>query len=131
MRKKIGLTIIVSALFPIIAFAANACSNATTSGTLGPCISQVYIWSMGAAGILALLMIVVGGYITLTAAGNAERSSRGKSYIFSSLLGLALLFGAFLLLNTINPDLTNFNLDSINQLNTTPTSSTTTTPPGK
>jgi hypothetical protein len=83
---------------------------------LGIYVNQIYIWSLAAAAILALLMIVVGGYITLTAAGNAERATRGKSYIFSSLIGLILLFGSYILLRTINPDLVDF---SNNQANTT------------
>ncbi|MBX4204881.1 MAG: hypothetical protein KW788_01675 [Candidatus Doudnabacteria bacterium] len=77
-------------------------------GSLSIAVNQIYIWSLALGALLALLMIVVGGYITLTAAGNAERASRGKTYITSSLIGLALLFGAYLLLNTINPDLVNF-----------------------
>jgi len=108
MRKKITMATFVFLILPAFTLAANKC---TGDAKIGECVSQVYIWSLGAAGILALLMIVIGGYVTMTAAGNAERATRGKSYITSSLIGLALLIGAYLLLNTINPDLTNFNLD--------------------
>ena len=75
--------------------------------------------------LLALLMMVIGGYTYMTAAGNAEKTSKGTEMIWSSVIGLALLFGAYLLLNTINPDLVNFNLKSLDTL----PSSTTTTPP--
>jgi hypothetical protein len=73
---------------------------------------------LGLAAILALLMIVVGGYITMTSAGNAARASMGKGYITSSIIGLVLLFGAYLLLNTINPDLVNFDSNCLNNLET-------------
>ncbi len=134
MKKKISLVILFFSLIPFVSSAANKCADAGAPGTLGACISQVYIWSIGAAGILALLMIVFGGYVTLTAAGNAERASRGRGYIWSSLIGLFLLLGAYLLLNTINPDLTNFNFDSFDKTfnatqATQPNSSTTNTTP--
>jgi hypothetical protein len=116
MKNKIVLVTIFSLAFPVIVLAAtqNPCVNATPD--LGRCVGQVYIWAMGAAAVLALFMIVFGGYMTMTAAGNAERASRGRSFITSSLLGLLLLFGAYLLLNQINPDLTNFNFDINNYL---------------
>src|ERR1051326_988493 len=111
MKNKI-LLIALLLLIPslVLAQTAPASTNACTSATasIGRCVSQVYIWAMGAAGVLALIMIVFGGYITMTSAGNAQRASRGKEYIGSSLIGLALLFGAYILLNTINPDLTDF-----------------------
>jgi hypothetical protein len=92
---------------------------ALASINLGPVsiyVNQIYIWSLAVAALLALFMIVVGGYITLTARGNAAQASKGKTYITSSLIGLILLFGAYILLNTINPDLVNFrNIDITNQ----------------
>ncbi|HEX5430229.1 MAG TPA: pilin [Patescibacteria group bacterium] len=88
-----------------------------TAGTidLGPIrvsVSKVYTWSLSVAAILAVLMIIVGGYITMTSAGNADRASRGKKYITSAVVGLILLFGAYILLRTINPDLVNFGASS-------------------
>jgi hypothetical protein len=85
-------------------------------GGLGIYVNQIYIWSLSVAAILALLMIVFGGYITLTSAGNAERASRGKSFILSSLIGLVLLFGSYILLRTINPDLVDFSNNQANQV---------------
>ncbi len=73
-------------------------------------ISKIYIWSLGVAGLLALLMSVIGAYSYMTAAGNAERASKGTEMIWASIIGLALLFGAYLLLNTINPELVNFRI---------------------
>jgi hypothetical protein len=110
--KKFAILMVLLVLIPAAVLAqspasgSNACNNG--SGTLANCVNQLYIWSMGIAAILALLMIVVGGYITLTSAGNAERASRGKNYIVSSITGIILLLGAYVLLRTINPDLVDF-----------------------
>ncbi|MBX4205204.1 MAG: hypothetical protein KW788_03420 [Candidatus Doudnabacteria bacterium] len=125
--KKFILIVLFVLITPAIAFAQTptVAANGCSGDSVTRCVNQIYIWSMAAAALLALLMIVVGGYITLTAAGNAERASRGKSYITSSLTGLALLFGAYLLLRTINPDLVDFSNNCVNNLDsctkTTPT----------
>jgi len=104
---------------PILALAqtSNPCTlqGANSSGNgaasqLPRCINQIYVWSLGVAALLALLMMIIGGYYYMTSSGNAERASTGTEMIWSSIIGLALLFGAYLILNTINPDLVNFNL---------------------
>lgn len=127
MKKFLVLSALII-IFPLIASAAspslttNACSGVGDASSIPKCVNQVYIWSMAVGALLALLMIVVGGIMTLTSAGNAARASRGREYITSSVVGLALLFGAYLLLRTINPDLVNFNINSVNntQTQTTP-----------
>lgn len=127
MKTKITLLCLVLIVTPLFALAAeNGCVSATVS--LPKCINQVYIWSLGIGAVLALAMIIFGGYITLTAAGNAERASRGKNHIVSSLIGLILLFGAYLILNTINPDLVNFDNNCLNNLSTCGTSNNSNAP---
>jgi hypothetical protein len=73
-------------------------------------INNIYRISLGAAALLALLMMILGGYYYMTAAGNAERSGKGTDIIMSSLLGIVILFCAYVLLRTINPDLVNLKL---------------------
>lgn len=110
MNKKIlGLLIIGITTFPLLSSAAtNYCSSAGGEFVALPkCINQIYTISLGAAALLALLMMILGGYYRMTAAGNAEQASKGTEIIMSSLIGIVLLFVAFLLLNTINPDLVN------------------------
>ena len=112
MKKTIVIITLILLIAPWFAQAqaVNPCSIAggVAPNSLPRCINQIYIWSLGVGSLLALLMIIIGGYYYMTAAGNAERSSKGTEMIWSSVIGLALLFGAYLLLNTINPDLVNF-----------------------
>jgi len=114
------LVIIALLIIPVVVFAQTntPISNGCSGGSITRCVNQIYIWSMGAAALLALFMIVIGGYVTLTARGNAQQASRGKGYITSSLIGLVLLFGAYILLRTINPDLVDFRNNCINNLDT-------------
>lgn len=54
--------------------------------------------------VLGLMGIVIGGYFYMTAAGGSGVET-GKKWIFSALLGIALALAAYLILNTINPQL--------------------------
>ncbi|OGE94620.1 MAG: hypothetical protein A3B10_00505 [Candidatus Doudnabacteria bacterium RIFCSPLOWO2_01_FULL_44_21] len=79
-------------------------------------INQIYIWSLGIGALLALLMVIFGGYMYMTAAGNAEQASKGVEILWGAIIGLALLFSSYLILRTINPDLVNFSIRSVENL---------------
>lgn len=68
-------------------------------------ISKLYEWGISATGILAAIMIMIGGLLYLTAGGSQERVSNAKSYISNALIGLFLAMTSYLLLQTINPSL--------------------------
>lgn len=80
-----------------------------TSFQLGDYINLMLKVIIGIAGVLAVVMIVIGGiqYMSTDAFSGKEE---GKSRITNALLGLVLLVGSFMILNTINPNLVNFNL---------------------
>jgi hypothetical protein len=63
----------------------------------------LYKWLAGFIGIVAVLMLVVGGIQISTAGANQEGLQGGKDRIIAALLGLVLLFLASLILYTINP----------------------------
>lgn len=77
-------------------------------------MTQIYVWSLGLAGLLAVVMVIVGGYLVMSARGNGQQVATGKEYVIGALTGLVLLLGAYLILNTINPDLVNFDLSGLN-----------------
>ena len=56
-------------------------------------INSLFRFLMGAAGVVALTMIVLGGYGYITSAGNQARVSRSKEFIRDALIGLVLVFG--------------------------------------
>jgi len=82
-------------------------SGATTSSTLlARYISAFYTWGLSIVGILAVLMLMAGGLIWITSAGDTGKIGSAKKMISGSLFGSLLLVGAYFFLNTINPDLT-------------------------
>jgi hypothetical protein len=51
-------------------------------------------------GSLALLFVVIGGYMILTAAGSNERYSTGKNMIVYAIIGLLVTVGSYTILTT-------------------------------
>jgi hypothetical protein len=72
--------------------------------SLATYISKLYDVALAIGGILAVLMIVVGG-IYFSVSGAVDKQAEGKEMIISALFGLLLLLGSYVLLNTINPEL--------------------------
>ncbi|MCX6793183.1 MAG: pilin [Candidatus Falkowbacteria bacterium] len=79
-------------------------------------IITVFKYSVGVMGIIAAIVLMFGGIRWLTAAGNQAIIGEAKKYIISSLSGLALTLGAFLLLTTINTSLTKFKVPDVSRL---------------
>ena len=65
--------------------------------------AMLYKWLAGFIGIVAVLMLVVGGIQISTAGASQEGLQGGKDRIIAALVGLMLLFLASLILYTINP----------------------------
>lgn len=86
-------------------------------------ISKFAIWTVG---IVALFMIIWGGFMYITSAGNTSRLDTAKRIIFDAFYGLIVALGAWLLLYVINPDLVKITL----RLGTTPTGAPVITEPG-
>ncbi len=63
------------------------------------------------AGMLAVVMIVIGGFQYATT-DSLFGKSEGRTKVNDALFGLALALGTWLILNTINPALTNCSLDA-------------------
>jgi hypothetical protein len=87
--------------------------------TTGPCgwIVNFYVFALIIAGILAFGAIVYGGIKYSLSVGNPPSQSEGRSWIWGALLGLLLLACAWLILYTINPNLTKCTLPQLSKVN--------------
>jgi hypothetical protein len=111
MSRTIKILLILAAafLFPnaVLAIALNQPIGTVSSVTdLSHYIRTFYTFFVTSAGILATVMIMFGGYRWITAAGNAQRIGEAKETIISAALGLVLALTSYIILNTINPDIT-------------------------
>ncbi|HUD09056.1 MAG TPA: pilin, partial [Candidatus Saccharimonadales bacterium] len=73
-----------------------------------PYLQSIINFGFAVIGILALFMLIIGAYQYLMAAGSGNASD-AKDTITSALLGLILGLCAWIILNTINPDLVKMN----------------------
>lgn len=80
-------------------------ADAETGGPIA-ILSNLYEFAFVFAGFLAFGAIVYGGLRYAMSAGSSSIKEEGRSWITNAFLGLALLMGAYLLLNIINPELT-------------------------
>lgn len=70
-------------------------------------IASVYRWGIGFVSTLATVVMMIGGIVWITAAGNASRISEAKAWIGAALTGLVLALFSYMILDTINPRLVN------------------------
>lgn len=77
--------------------------------TLPQYINYLHQYLVGAAGILAVVMIMFGGYRWLFSQGNQQKISEAQDMIVTSVIGLVLALTSYLLLYTLNPATTTLN----------------------
>ncbi len=75
-------------------------------------IQGVYKYLVGVAIFLAIIMVSIAGLRWMTSGGNASVIGDAKKQIGNAVIGLLLVFGIVVILQTINPQL--INLGNIN-----------------
>ncbi len=94
------------------------CQPITSDTQVTTYIQTFYQFSLWIGGALALGMIVAGGIVRILSAGSPDKIREANDMITSAIFGLLLLFGAYLVLNTINPQLTLLKLPAAGEAST-------------
>lgn len=68
-------------------------------------IARLYQIALAIAGVLAVAIIVTGSLFYTFAGGSSDRQNEGKEMITAALWGMLLLFGSYLVLRTVNPEI--------------------------
>ncbi len=84
---------------------------------------QAYVEGIYRLGLVLIIlssvfMLVIGGFTYLTSAGNTAAISSAKHIITGALIGLVLALVSYIILNTINPDLVNVNVSTLQPVTT-------------
>lgn len=79
----------------------------TVAETAGWNLANIFGWAIGVGALLALGVIIWGGILWSTAE-IAHKKEDAKEWIKGAIYGLLLLILAFLILNTINPEILRF-----------------------
>ena len=78
-------------------------SSQTTGTPFTRLFNRIVTIVIGLTVLLGVGGVVAGGYLYMTAQGNASQVTKGKDFIKTSLLAIALAVASVLLLNTISP----------------------------
>ena len=72
-------------------------------------LKGVFNLAIMGSGVLAVLMIVYGGFIYATTDA-FQKKEEGRGYMTNALYGLAVVYSSYLFLRTLNPDLVNLDI---------------------
>ncbi|MBD3328222.1 hypothetical protein GF340_02850 [Candidatus Peregrinibacteria bacterium] len=70
-------------------------------GSLRDLVLTFLNFFLGFLGIIAVIMIIYGGILYVTAAGNQESIDKGKKIILYSIIGIVIILLSFALVNTV------------------------------
>ncbi len=116
-------------LLPAAALAAGAGTGGSgaTEGqgavSLSAQVTNIYNFALLLGGLLAFGAIVYGAARYTLSAGSPSAQSDARDQITQALIGLTLLLGAYIVLNTINPSLTSFTLPALKEIKPPPDTS--------
>lgn len=61
------------------------------------------------AGVVAVVFLIVGGYRYITSSGNAEAAEAGRTTVLNAIIGLVIIFAAYLIVNFVIDRIIGFN----------------------
>ncbi|MDP3244633.1 MAG: TrbC/VirB2 family protein [bacterium] len=71
--------------------------------TVGSIISIV----LGLLGIVAVIIIIIGGFTWMTAAGNTEKVDKSKKLLTAGVIGLVIIMSAYIIASFVITELIN------------------------
>ena len=113
MRKKIATafaTLAFSALLVVPVLAADPIPSITQGDALGVnygvytglgqkdirvTVANIINVALGLLGIVAVVIILIGGFEWMTAGGNEEKTGEAKKRIVAGVIGLAIILSAY------------------------------------
>ena len=72
-----------------------------TEGDLSDFIVTILDWIIGAAGVVCVVMIIVGGYSYMTAGGDESKVKDASKTLTNAIIGLVICFIAVILVNYV------------------------------
>lgn len=69
--------------------------------TVGSLYTKFINFALYAIGIVAIIAVIYGGYIYMTARGNAEQAKKGRSVLTWAIIGLIVVLAAAVIVNVV------------------------------
>ncbi len=71
------------------------------SGSIGAIVLRIINIALGLSGIIAVLMLIYGGYLYITSRGNDAQSASGRKTFTNALIGLVIVVMAYAVVQAI------------------------------
>lgn len=98
----------VLAVSPDIYFQNTGTINSNLSNKdLVVLIQSIVTWVLGLLALVAVIMIIIGGFMWMTAGGNDDKVGSAKKYIISAVIGLIVILAAWIIVNFVIRQFTN------------------------
>ena len=116
--KNIFLTVIFGLLMAFPAYAFEIVPKCAKGATVPPlsCFLELAVnvskLILGITGSLALLMFVYGGIMLMISRGNQEQVKKGKEILSKALIGVIIIFGAYVAINFASKSLTDKDINT-------------------
>jgi hypothetical protein len=69
--------------------------------TVEQLVVDVLNWMIGAAAVICVVMLIVGGYSYMTAGGDEQKVGKATKTLTNAIIGLAICFIAVMLVNFV------------------------------
>lgn len=70
-------------------------------------VARIINVAMGLLGIIAVVIVLYGGFLWMTAAGNEERVDKAKKLIIAGIIGMAIILSAYAIARFVVTSLVN------------------------
>lgn len=69
----------------------------STNTTLGGFFGTIVSWALYAGGFIAVIFLIYGGILYITAGGDAEKATQGRTAIVNAIIGIIIIALALVL----------------------------------
>ena len=109
MNKKVFAVILFTALVivPIMGMASGDLGDFGLTGENGAdsiglgnadvkeIVNNIIVVILGFLGLIAVVLILIGGFMWMTAGGSEERVKKGRQFIINGVIGLIIILAAY------------------------------------
>jgi len=116
MKKRVLAIAMATMLLmvPVMTFASDVTGIGTANPGLGEAdvkdiVKNIITVILGFLGLVSVVIILIGGFMWMTAGGNDDRIKKGRQFIINGVIGLVIILAAYAIaqwvINTIQNDI--------------------------
>jgi len=82
------------------AYPENVGSNSTAVDIPGMA-KKIINWALYLAGMIAVIFVIIGGFLYMTSAGDAGQAGKGKTTLINAIIGLVIIVLSYVIVQTV------------------------------